>query len=162
AHDDHVRVDPLEGERGAERLDVEGRSVLAAVPHARSRHLPRALEDARARRLVDETELARVLRRVELPGVHLLELLARVPVLEVAKALVAERDLDRLLKLIVQAAARVVEADRCSLFLVDKAKGELWSKIAQGVGTREIRFPMGRGIAGTVAETNTPINIADA
>src|SRR5947209_7056760 len=83
-------------------------------------------------------------------------------ILEVAKALVAERDLDRLLKLIVQAAARVVEADRCSLFLVDKAKGELWSKIAQGVGTREIRFPMGRGIAGTVAETNTPINIADA
>jgi HD-GYP domain-containing protein (c-di-GMP phosphodiesterase class II) len=86
--------------------------------------------------------------------------LARV--LEVAKALVAERDLDRLLKLIVQAAARVVEADRCSLFLVDKSKGELWSKIAQGVGTREIRFPMGKGIAGTVAETNAAINIPDA
>jgi HD-GYP domain-containing protein (c-di-GMP phosphodiesterase class II) len=83
-------------------------------------------------------------------------------ILEVAKALVAERDLDRLLKLIVQAATRVVEADRCSLFLVDKAKGELWSKIAQGVGTREIRFPMGKGIAGSVAETNTAINIADA
>ena len=44
-------------------------------------------------------------------------------ILEVAKALVAERDLDRLLKLIVQAAARVVEADRCSLFLVDRSKG---------------------------------------
>jgi HD-GYP domain-containing protein (c-di-GMP phosphodiesterase class II) len=86
--------------------------------------------------------------------------LARV--LDVAKALVAERDLDRLLKLIVQAAARVVEADRCSLFLVDKAKGELWSKIAQGVGTREIRFPMGKGIAGTVAETNAAINIPEA
>src|SRR5436305_15047461 len=83
-------------------------------------------------------------------------------ILEVAKALVAERDLDRLLQLIVQAAARVVEADRCSLFLVDKARGELWSKIAQGVGTREIRFPMGKGIAGSVAETNTAINIADA
>ncbi|MFL5457005.1 MAG: HD domain-containing phosphohydrolase [Myxococcales bacterium] len=83
-------------------------------------------------------------------------------VLDVAKALVAERDLDRLLKLIVQAAARVVEADRCSLFLLDKAKGELWSKIAQGVGTREIRFPTGKGIAGTVAETNAEINIPDA
>ena len=54
-------------------------------------------------------------------------------ILEVAKALVAERDLDRLLKLIVQAAARVVEADRCSLFLVDKAKGELWSKVARAI-----------------------------
>jgi HD-GYP domain-containing protein (c-di-GMP phosphodiesterase class II) len=80
----------------------------------------------------------------------------------VAKALVAERDLDRLLKLIVQAAARVVDADRCSLFLVDRAKGELWSKVAQGVGMREIRFPIGKGIAGSVAETNTPINIPEA
>ena len=46
-------------------------------------------------------------------------------ILDVAKALVAERDLDRLLKLIVHAAARVVEADRCSLFLVDRERGEL-------------------------------------
>jgi HD-GYP domain-containing protein (c-di-GMP phosphodiesterase class II) len=83
-------------------------------------------------------------------------------ILEVAKALVAERDLDRLLQLIVSAAARVVEADRCSLFLVDRERGELWSKVAQGVGTKEIRFPMGRGIAGAVAETNTSVNIPDA
>jgi len=55
-------------------------------------------------------------------------------ILEVAKALVAERDLDRLLQLIVSAAARVVEADRCTLFLVDQERGELWSKVAQGVG----------------------------
>ena len=80
-------------------------------------------------------------------------------ILDVAKALVAERDLDRLLKLIVLAASRVVEADRCSLFLVDRARNELWSKVAQGVGTREIRFPMGKGIAGTVAQTNVPVNI---
>jgi HD-GYP domain-containing protein (c-di-GMP phosphodiesterase class II) len=83
-------------------------------------------------------------------------------ILEVAKALVAERDLDRLLLLIVGAAARVVEADRCSLFLVDRDRGELWSKVAQGVGMKEIRFPMGRGIAGAVAETNTSVNIPDA
>ena len=83
-------------------------------------------------------------------------------ILDVAKALVAERDLDRLLKLIVLAASRVVEADRCSLFLVDRARNELWSKVAQGVGTREIRFPMGKGIAGTVAQTNVPVNIPEA
>jgi HD-GYP domain-containing protein (c-di-GMP phosphodiesterase class II) len=83
-------------------------------------------------------------------------------ILEVAKALVAERDLDRLLSLIVGAAARVVEADRCTLFLVDHERGELWSKVAQGVGTKEIRFPMGRGIAGAVAQTNTSVNIPEA
>src|SRR6478672_4959994 len=83
-------------------------------------------------------------------------------ILEVAKALVAERDLDRLLKLIVHAAARVVEADRCSLFLVDRERGELWTKVAQGIGTKEIRIPMDRGIAGAVAKTNEAINIPDA
>jgi HD-GYP domain-containing protein (c-di-GMP phosphodiesterase class II) len=83
-------------------------------------------------------------------------------ILEVAKALAAQRDLDKLLELIVRSAARVVEADRCSLFLVDRERNELWSKVAQGVGRREIRFPMGKGIAGTVAETNVPINIPDA
>ena len=83
-------------------------------------------------------------------------------ILDVAKALVAERDLDRLLNLIVQAAARVVEADRCSLFLVDRERGELWTKVAQGMGMKEIRIPMDRGIAGAVATTNTAINIPDA
>jgi HD-GYP domain-containing protein (c-di-GMP phosphodiesterase class II) len=84
-------------------------------------------------------------------------------ILEVAKALVAERDLDRLLKLIVHASARVVEADRCSLFLVDRERGELWTKVAQGLGgMKEIRIPMDRGIAGAVATTNSSINIPDA
>jgi HD-GYP domain-containing protein (c-di-GMP phosphodiesterase class II) len=94
---------------------------------------------------------------------HLRERLDKLGgILEVAKALVAERDLDRLLILIVEAAARVVEADRCSLFLVDRERGELWSKVAQGVTMKEIRFPMGKGIAGSVAATNTAINIPDA
>ncbi len=83
-------------------------------------------------------------------------------ILEAAKALVAERDLDRLLNLIVQAAARVVEADRCSLFLVDRERGELWTKVAQGLGMKEIRIPIDRGIAGAVATTNLAINIPDA
>ena len=99
-----------------------------------------------------------------MPGVDRLQERVRKlgGILDVAKALVAERDLDRLLQLIVQAASRVVEADRCSLFLVDRERAEMWSKIAQGVGTREIRFPMGKGIAGSVAETNVPINIPEA
>ena len=83
----------------------------------------------------------------------------RVLVIEDEPAL---RDLDRLLNLIVQAAARVVEADRCSLFLVDRERGELWTKVAQGLGMKEIRIPMDRGIAGAVATTNAAINIPDA
>jgi len=91
---------------------------------------------------------------------HRLEKLTGI--LDVAKALVAERDLDRLLKMIVESAARVVEADRCSLYLVDRERGEVWSKVAQGVSIKEIRFPLGRGIAGAVAQLNRSENIPDA
>jgi len=83
-------------------------------------------------------------------------------ILEAAQALTSERDFDKLLGLIVQSAARVVDADRCTLFLVDREKNELWSKVAQGVTIKEIRFPIGLGIAGAVAETGKLINIPDA
>jgi HD-GYP domain-containing protein (c-di-GMP phosphodiesterase class II) len=81
-------------------------------------------------------------------------------ILEVAKAMTAERQLDRLLALVVAEAAKVAEADRCSLFLVDRERGELWSKVAQR--SAEIRFPLGTGIAGAAARTGEAVRIADA
>jgi HD-GYP domain-containing protein (c-di-GMP phosphodiesterase class II) len=81
-------------------------------------------------------------------------------ILDVAKAMTAERDPDALLELILREAAAVVEADRCSLFLVDRERGELWSKIAHG--TSEIRFPLGDGIAGAVAASARAERIDDA
>jgi HD-GYP domain-containing protein (c-di-GMP phosphodiesterase class II) len=81
-------------------------------------------------------------------------------ILDVAKAMTAERHLDRLLGLVVDAAAQVAEADRCTLFIADRDRGELWSKVAQGAS--EIRIPIGAGIAGAVATTGQPIRIADA
>ncbi|MFZ5472170.1 MAG: HD-GYP domain-containing protein [Myxococcota bacterium] len=82
-------------------------------------------------------------------------------ILEVAKAMTAERDLDTLLPLILFEAAKVVEADRCSLFILDRERGELWSRIAMGA-KQEIRVPVGSGIAGTVAKKGESINIVDA
>ena len=81
-------------------------------------------------------------------------------ILEVAKAMTAERNLDRLLALIIDEAAKVAEADRCSIFLVDRDKRELWSKVAHG--TQEIRIPLGTGIAGAVAASGEAVRIADA
>lgn len=82
--------------------------------------------------------------------------------LEIAQALTSERDLGRLLALVVDAAARVVAADRGSLFLVDPDTGELWSKVAQGMGASEIRIPRGTGIAGAVAISGEVVNLSDA
>lgn len=82
-------------------------------------------------------------------------------ILEVAKAMAAAHSLDELLPLILREAARVVEADRCSLFILDRARQELWSRVAQGA-KQEIRVPLGQGIAGAVAQTGEVINLLDA
>lgn len=46
--------------------------------------------------------------------------------LEVGKAMASERNLDRLLQLILSEVTKVMEADRSSLFLVDRERNELW------------------------------------
>jgi HD-GYP domain-containing protein (c-di-GMP phosphodiesterase class II) len=83
-------------------------------------------------------------------------------ILDVAKALGSERDFTRLMDTILEAAKEVVEADRLSLYIVDRERGELWTKIAQGMGAQEIRIPLGVGIAGVVAQTREPLVIPDA
>jgi HD-GYP domain-containing protein (c-di-GMP phosphodiesterase class II) len=82
--------------------------------------------------------------------------------LEISKAMSAERDLDTLLEMIISQTTRVMDADRSSLFLVDMETNELWSRIAQGAGMTEIRFPVGVGIAGYVAKTGKTLNIKEA
>lgn len=82
--------------------------------------------------------------------------------LDISKAMSAERDLDTLLEMIITQTTRVMGADRSSLFLVDSDTNELWSRIAQGAEINEIRFPIGVGIAGHVAKTGETFNIKEA
>jgi sigma-B regulation protein RsbU (phosphoserine phosphatase) len=84
-------------------------------------------------------------------------------ILEVSHAMSSEVQLDGLLQVIVQKTIEVMDAERTSLFLYDEARQELWSKIAQELGPlKEIRFPVGVGIAGHVAQTRQGVNLADA
>jgi adenylate cyclase len=82
--------------------------------------------------------------------------------LDVSSALSRTLDLVTLMQTIMRKAGEVIGAERASLFLVDREKGELWSKVAQGMETAEIRFPMSQGIAGHVASTGETLNIPDA
>lgn len=82
--------------------------------------------------------------------------------LKIGLRLTAERDLDRLLRTIIDETTAVMDADRSSLFLIDAERGEMWAKIAQGVEVIEIRFPVGVGVAGAVGKTGEIINIPDA
>jgi len=65
-------------------------------------------------------------------------------ILEVAKAMTVQRDIETLLPTILREAARVVEAERCSLFILDREKNELWSRIAPGHHRRDSRPPRQR------------------
>ena len=82
--------------------------------------------------------------------------------LEVSRALGAEMHLDSLLPVIIHKTTDVMDAERCSLFIYDPDSDELWSKVAEGMDEKTIRFPAGVGIAGDVAKTLETANIPDA
>ncbi len=82
--------------------------------------------------------------------------------LNVMRAVSSELEIDRLLQKIVAQTSEVMNADRCTLFLVHRKSGELWSRVAQGDNMQEIRVPRGVGIAGNVAVSGETINIPDA
>ena len=82
--------------------------------------------------------------------------------LDVAKALGAEMQLDNLLPVIISKTTEVIDAERSSLFIYDEETNEMWSKVAEGMDSKEIRFPVGVGIAGDVAKTLKTVNIPDA
>lgn len=82
--------------------------------------------------------------------------------IEASKIINSTLDLEKLLEVILDTAINALDADRGTLYLVDKAKEELWSKVWQGANVVEIRLPIGKGVAGHVAQTGKTINITDA
>ena len=82
--------------------------------------------------------------------------------LEISISIVSEIHLDPLLAKILAAATALLDADRGSLFLYDAERDELFSRVAGGLSSAEIRFPANAGIAGECFTTGDVINIADA
>ena len=76
--------------------------------------------------------------------------------------------MDTVIAKVMTFAQKLVDADRASLFLVDNKADELYARIfdmGDGVGdgqtptaAKEIRFPIGTGIAGQVAVTGKVIS----
>jgi adenylate cyclase len=82
--------------------------------------------------------------------------------LGVMRSVSAELEIDRLLPAIMAQTSSAMSADRSTIFLIDEKRGECWSRVAQGAGIAEIRFPIGVGIAGQVAATGETLNIPEA
>jgi putative ABC transport system ATP-binding protein len=75
-----------------------------------------------------------------------------------------ESMLEQVIEAFTLKVGQIVAADRATLFLLDEASGELWSKVAQSDGGKplEIRIPGRTGVAGQVATTAQTLNIRDA
>jgi sigma-B regulation protein RsbU (phosphoserine phosphatase) len=83
-------------------------------------------------------------------------------IVEATKRLNSTLDLAELLNIILQLTTRHTGAERGTVFLVDRERGEIWSLVGLGLDQHEIRLPINRGIAGWVAEHGETVNLEDA
>jgi len=86
------------------------------------------------------------------------ERISRV-IFEYAARIGQEQDTDTLLRLNADMARDLVDADRCSIWLVDADAGQLHTKVAHGVG--EIRVGLGHGLVGACVAQGEPIVVND-
>jgi len=70
--------------------------------------------------------------------------------------------IDDVLKNIVDVSVSICEADRGTLYLVDKSKNELWSKVLKGNEPKRITLKIGDGFAGWAAANKEIVNVKEA
>ncbi|WNY98651.1 HD domain-containing protein [Sulfurospirillum sp. 'SP'] len=80
--------------------------------------------------------------------------------LEFGKVINKTKSLDDVLESMANFARDILQADRCSIFIYDKNKDELWSKIAHEV--HPIRITAKRGLAGYAALSKETQIVVDA
>jgi len=120
--------------------------------------------DAEDRRLLEELsqqaaaalENARLFEKVERQQRE------EAMLLEVVSSIASEIRLEPLLEKILTAATQLLDAERGTLFLHDPKRNELFSHVAGGIDSAQIRFPANAGIAGECFTTGSAINILDA
>ena len=83
-------------------------------------------------------------------------------IVEASKLINSSIEADTLLASILSVASQELGVERGTLYFVDEASGEIWSKIADGLNITEIRLPIGKGLAGTVAASGEPVILYDA
>lgn len=76
---------------------------------------------------------------------------------DISRILVSSDNVDEILLATVKYLTQYSNAERATIFLVDEGKRELWSKVAIGLESEEIRVKIGQGIAGQVAMTGETI-----
>ena len=66
-------------------------------------------------------------------------------------------------RIVVQSFRKLIDCERCALFLMDHSTNELYFKpVGDEHSAKEIRFPASAGVAGWVATKREPLNIKNA
>lgn len=83
--------------------------------------------------------------------------------LELQRDLALEADVDRVLRRIAGAATDLLDAERATLYVVDEARHEIWSRAVTQGEFRELRLPIdGPGLAAAVAREGAVLRVDDA
>lgn len=83
---------------------------------------------------------------------------------DVIRYINSEQDVDRLLNLILEKAIELLNVEAGSLMLRDQDNGELEFVVVHGPTSEELvgtRLPLGKGVAGQVAQTGKPVLVND-
>ncbi len=119
----------------AEQIDTHFDSIAAALDLAMTTRIASATQTRRARRLE--------------------------AILEATAHWNQSREIDQLLVDIAEAATRLLDAERATIFLPDPATGQLVGRPALGVESGEIRIAPGTGVVGQVIESGEPHRVDD-
>ncbi len=80
--------------------------------------------------------------------------------LKLGEEISSKTNLDDILKILGDTAREILQADRCSIFIYDEKKQELWTRVAHGVD--EIRVTADTGVVGKAALSQEVQIVIDA
>lgn len=81
--------------------------------------------------------------------------------LDVARALAAEVDLEKILEVITHEACQAIRCERASLYRYDAKRNELYTSVVTELEIDEIRKSLDQGVSGYVARHRTMLNVPD-
>ena len=85
-----------------------------------------------------------------------------VALVKIGQAVGAEKNIKKLIQTIAEETKFAIKADRCTVFLYDKETDEIYSLVALGLESRELRLPASKGLVGASVKSGETINIKEA
>ncbi len=82
--------------------------------------------------------------------------------LELGQIITSEMNLDALFEVIMDQTNQFMSTERCSVFMFDAEKDQLWTLVSTDLKKNEVRIPADYGVAGWVFQNKTPLIINDA